>query len=105
MSRSALVAASAGLAQVFPNGGDKTKQFIIETTGSGPAFLGYDNDGLLDIFIMSGHGGLSRLYHNEGHGRFIDVTLKTMAHRDGARESARPTTTTMAMPTCSSPIT
>ena len=70
------VAASAGLTQVFPNGGDKTKQFIIETTGSGAAFLDYDNDGLLDIFIVSGQGGLSRLYHNEGHGRFSDVTAK-----------------------------
>jgi hypothetical protein len=74
--RFANVAASAGLTQVFPNGGDKTKQFIIETTGSGAAFLDYDNDGLLDIFIVSGQGGLSRLYHNEGRGRFIDVTVK-----------------------------
>ena len=70
------VASSAGLTQVFPNGGDKTKQFIIETTGSGAAFLDYDNDGLLDIFIVSGQGGLSRLYHNEGQGRFTDVTTK-----------------------------
>ncbi len=70
------VAASAGLTHVFPNGGDKTKQFIIETTGSGAAFLDYDNDGLLDIFIVSGQGGLSRLYHNEGQGRFNEVTAK-----------------------------
>jgi hypothetical protein len=70
------VAASAGLTQVFPNGGEKTKQFIIETTGSGAAFLDYDNDGLLDVFIVSGQGGLSRLYHNEGHGHFSDVTAK-----------------------------
>jgi hypothetical protein len=70
------VAVSAGLTHSFPNGGDKTKQFIIETTGSGVAFLDYDNDGLLDIFIVSGEGGLSRLYHNEGKGRFTDVTLK-----------------------------
>ena len=70
------VAARAGLTHIFPNGGDKTKQFIIETTGSGAAFLDYDNDGLLDIFIVSGQGGLSRLYHNEGNGRFRDVTAK-----------------------------
>jgi hypothetical protein len=30
---------------------------------------------LLDIFIVSGKGGLSRLYHNEGKGRFTDVTM------------------------------
>ncbi|HEY2012462.1 MAG TPA: VCBS repeat-containing protein, partial [Bryobacteraceae bacterium] len=70
------VAASAGLTKAFPNGGDKTKQFILETTGSGAAFLDYDNDGLLDIFIVSGEGGPSRLYHNEGKGRFTDVTVK-----------------------------
>jgi len=70
------VAASAGLTARFPNGGDKTKRFILETTGSGAAFLDYDNDGLLDIFLVSGEGGVSRLYHNEGNGRFTDVTAK-----------------------------
>jgi hypothetical protein len=69
------VAASAGLTSTFPNGGVESKRFIIETTGSGAAFLDYDNDGLLDIFIVSGKGGLSRLYHNEGKGRFTDVTV------------------------------
>jgi hypothetical protein len=70
------LAAKAGLTRAFPNGGDKTKKFILETTGSGAAFLDYDNDGLLDIFLISGEGGLSRLYHNEGHGRFVDVTAQ-----------------------------
>ncbi len=70
------VAASAGLTARFPNGGDKTKRFILETTGSGAAFIDYDNDGLLDIFLVSGDGGLSRLYHNDGKGRFTDVTAK-----------------------------
>jgi len=70
------VAASAGLTDRFPNGGDKTKRFILETTGSGAAFLDYDNDGLLDIFLVSGEGGVSRLYHNEGNGHFTDVTVK-----------------------------
>ena len=35
----------AGLTASFPNGGDKSKQYIIETTGSGVAFIDYDNDG------------------------------------------------------------
>ena len=40
------------------------------------AFLDYDNDGFLDIFIASGEGGPSRLYHNDGKGHFTDVTAK-----------------------------
>ena len=68
------VAASAGLVHSFPNGGDRSKQFIIETTGGGAAFLDYDNDGRPDIFLVSGPGGTNRLYHNEGNGRFVDVT-------------------------------
>jgi len=68
------VAASAGLTRAFPNGGDRTKQFIVETTGSGAAWIDYDNDGLLDALLVSGAGGLTRLYHNEGKGRFRDVT-------------------------------
>lgn len=33
----------------------------------------YDNDGLADLFVLS-YGG-SRLYHNDGNGRFRDVTV------------------------------
>ena len=68
------VAKEAGLTQSFPNGGDKTKKFIIETTGSGVAFIDYDNDGFPDIFIVSGEGGSNRMYHNDGHGHFTDET-------------------------------
>ncbi len=68
------IAAQAGLTRAVPNGGDKSKKFIIETTGSGVAFLDYNNDGLPDIFVVSGDGGLSRLYRNDGHGKFTDVT-------------------------------
>ena len=68
------IAERAGLTQVFPNGGTTSKQFIIETTGSGVAFLDYDNDGRLDIFVASGDGAPSRLYHNEGGDKFRDVS-------------------------------
>lgn len=64
----------AGLLQTFPNGGAVSKQYIIETTGSGIAFVDYDNDGLLDLFVLSGQGGTNRMYHNEGNDRFSDVT-------------------------------
>jgi len=70
------VARQSGLTATFPNGGTVTKQYIIETTGSGIAFIDYDNDGLLDLFVLSGEGGTNRMYHNEGHGRFRDVTVQ-----------------------------
>jgi enediyne biosynthesis protein E4 len=65
---------SAGLADVFPNGGTASKKYIVETTGSGIAFVDYDNDGLLDIFVLSGEGGTNRMYHNEGNDRVREVT-------------------------------
>jgi len=68
------ISAQAGLTQVFPNGGMETKKYIIETTGSGVALIDYDNDGLLDAFVISGDGAPSRLYHNEGGDRFRDVS-------------------------------
>ena len=68
------IAATAGLTHVFPNGGMDAKQYIIETTGSGVAFIDYDNDGLLDAFVIGGDGAPSRLYHNEGGNRFRDVS-------------------------------
>ena len=43
---------AAGLTASFPNGGEKSKDYIIETTGSGVAFIDYDNDGYLDIFVL-----------------------------------------------------
>jgi enediyne biosynthesis protein E4 len=64
----------AGLTAIFPNGGSQSKKYIIETTGSGVGFIDYDNDNLLDIFVVSGEGGTNRMYHNEGHDRFRDVT-------------------------------
>ncbi|MDQ2900693.1 MAG: VCBS repeat-containing protein, partial [Acidobacteriota bacterium] len=71
------IAPQAGLTDVFPNGGTVSKRFIVETTGSGAAFIDYDNDGLPDIFLVSGEGGTNRLYHNEGNGHFKDVTSET----------------------------
>ena len=77
------IAAEAGLKDVFPNGGTVSKQFIIETTGSGIGVIDYDNDGLLDIFVLSGDGGTNRMYHNEGHDQFRDVTDALGLHSSG----------------------
>src|SRR5579875_535923 len=68
------IAQSAGITDTFPNGGITSKKYIVETTGSGIAFIDYDNDGLLDLFVLSGAGGTNRMYHNEGRSKFRDVT-------------------------------
>lgn len=74
MPNFANVAAKLGICDKFPNGGETSKQFIIETTGSGLAWVDYDNDGRPDLFVLSGAGGTNRMYHNEGNGKFRDVT-------------------------------
>ena len=77
------VAAQAGLRETFPNGGSTSKQYIIETTGSGIAIFDYDNDGLPDIFVVSGPGATNRLYHNDGRLKFRDVTTETGLTQSG----------------------
>jgi hypothetical protein len=72
--------------------GDDELSSLVEATGVGCAFLDYDNDGWLDIYLVSGCRlvGLSdptpnaevlkhatdRLYRNRGDGTFEDVTVK-----------------------------
>jgi hypothetical protein len=77
------IAAKAGLTKAIPNGGEKAKTWVLETTGSGAALLDYDNDGLLDALLVSGPGGPSRLYRNTGEGKFADVTQSALPDRDG----------------------
>jgi hypothetical protein len=77
------IAAKAGLTQPIPNGGDQSKTWILETTGSGAAWIDYDNDGFLDAFLVSGPGSPNRLYRNTGQGKFTDVTARTLPDREG----------------------
>jgi hypothetical protein len=79
------IAARAGLTAKTVAGDEKRKKYIIETTGSGAAFIDYDNDGWPDIFLVNGStlAGFSKaqeptshLYHNNGDGTFTDVTRK-----------------------------
>ena len=53
----------------------------MEAVGCGCAFLDYDNDGWMDIFLLSGTlrdappaGATNRLYHNNRNGTFTDIT-------------------------------
>jgi enediyne biosynthesis protein E4 len=77
------VAAQAGLTQPIIYGGIDTKTYIVEVVGCGLAFLDYDNDGWLDIFVLNGSrvegappGTTNRLYKNNRDGTFTDVTAK-----------------------------
>ena len=74
------VARQAGFTHVIPNGGAQAKKWLLETTGSGVAWIDYDNDGLLDAVVVSGPGAPSRLYRNAGAGKFVAASL---GPRDG----------------------
>jgi len=77
------VAREAGLVAPTIYGRNDSKDYILEATGCGCAFVDYDNDGWMDIFILSGtHVGknpqeaTNRLYKNNRDGTFTDVTEK-----------------------------
>src|SRR6476620_6096273 len=77
------VAKQAGLIQPILYGGLETKSYIIEVVGAGVAFIDYDNDGWMDLFVLSGTriegdaaGATNRLYRNNRDGSFTDVTAK-----------------------------
>ena len=76
------VTTEAGITFKHVNGASDRK-FYLETMGSGAAFLDYDNDGDLDLYIVNGAPlpgfetatpPANILYQNDGDRRFIDVT-------------------------------
>jgi len=78
------VAAMAGLTAPVIYGNAESKDYILEATGCGCAFFDYDNDGWMDVFILSGTkvegappGATNRLYKNNRDGTFTDVTEKS----------------------------
>jgi enediyne biosynthesis protein E4 len=79
------IARQAGLTAVNVSGSADRKDYILETTAGGVAIFDYDNDGLMDIFLVngttldgsgSGKHATSHLYHNLGNMHFEDVTEK-----------------------------
>lgn len=84
------VAAQAGLRAPVIYGPDGRADYILESMGCGVAFLDYDNDGWLDVFVLSGTrregpvvGATNRLYKNNRDGTFTDVTGKAGLSRQG----------------------
>lgn len=86
------VAADAGI--VFTHSrGATPEHHIPETMGSGLAWLDYDNDGWMDLYVVQGGPfpppaagspqAQDRLFHNDRNGRFTDVTAKA-----GLRDTA-----------------
>ncbi len=89
------VAEEAGVARALTYGGVAEKRYILETTGTGAAFLDYDEDSDLDLFVVDGRrleevpqDAGNRLYRNLGDGRFADVTEASGLSRRGWGQGA-----------------
>jgi hypothetical protein len=91
------VAPTVGLKFLHVRGGT-TQHQLPETMGSGVAWLDYDNDGWMDLYVVqSGKfqpgrdtgqrtrdtSAQDRLYRNNGNGTFTDVTEKAKLQDDG----------------------
>jgi enediyne biosynthesis protein E4 len=83
-SRFVDVASAAGLTQTMIYGEGTKATYITEIMGGGCAFLDYDNDGWMDLFVLGGRrleeappGASNRLYRNNRDGTFTDVTKES----------------------------
>lgn len=84
------IASAAGLHSPTISGHPKHADYIIETMGCGCAFLDYDNDGWLDVLVLTSSrfgdpppDASNRLYRNDRNGTFTDVTEKAGLLRTG----------------------
>ncbi|HUA16839.1 MAG TPA: CRTAC1 family protein [Verrucomicrobiae bacterium] len=85
------IAAQAGINFRHDNAASPEK-YLIETMGSGCGWIDYDQNGLLDLYLVNGaatrvytpHQPLrSALYRNNGDGTFTDVTTKAGVGAEG----------------------
>jgi hypothetical protein len=84
------VAGQAGLHNAVISGHREKADYVLEAMSCGAAFFDYDNDGWLDILILSGSrfgdpppDASTRLYKNNRDGTFTDVTRKAGLFRTG----------------------
>ena len=84
------IGSQAGLKGISIGGHEDRTDYIIETMSCGAAFFDYDNDGWLDILVLSGSrfgdpppAASNRLYKNNRDGTFTDVTEKAGLLRTG----------------------
>ncbi len=87
-------AAGSGLAAFRNTCGSSAKDYLVETVGSGVALFDYNNDELLDVFLVNGSTfemlndptipkTSSRLFRNNGDGSFTDVTRESGLVNEG----------------------
>jgi hypothetical protein len=77
------VTAKAGITFVHASGATPDKH-MVETFGSGVAWIDFDNDGFADLYFVNGKPGTANaLYRNNGNGTFTDVT-----HQSGTAASS-----------------
>jgi hypothetical protein len=87
------VARQSGIDFTYYNDEVPDRFFLPEVMGGGAAWIDYDRDGWLDLFVTNGcpvkdpdpnqRQHISRLYRNRGNGRFDDVTLASSAWHNG----------------------
>ena len=69
--------------------GASPEKYMVETFGSGVAWIDYDNDGFQDLYFVNGAPGTSNvLYRNNHDGTFTDVTGRAGVSGEGAGQAA-----------------